>query len=121
VGHHGLRAGRDAAIDYAERGFPLRVSTARAIVNQAAHRQLADQSETCPRRRPCWAGDTVRLPALARTLKRMVGRTRGWQGLNSIAAARNRFYKGAHRTRDIGCRRTRRRSMCLISAVLRQD
>src|SRR5262245_9841636 len=88
------------AIDYAERGFPLRVSTARAIVNQ---KPLIDK---WPTNQKTWykadgsyykAGDTLRLPALARTLKRMVEAERAAKGKGrsaAIVAARDRFYKG---------------------------
>ncbi len=88
------------AIDYAERGFPLRVSTARAIVNQ---KPLIDK---WPTNQKTWykadgsyykAGDTIRLPALARTLKRMVEAERAAKGKGrsaGIVAARGRFYKG---------------------------
>jgi gamma-glutamyltranspeptidase/glutathione hydrolase len=88
------------AIDYAERGFPLRVSTARAIVNQ---KPLIDK---WPTNQKTWyksdgsyykAGDTIRLPALARTLERMVEAERAAKGKGrsaGIVAARDRFYKG---------------------------
>jgi gamma-glutamyltranspeptidase / glutathione hydrolase len=89
------------AIDYAERGFPLRASTARAIVNQ---KPFFDQWPGNGRNwyRPDGsyykAGDTIVLPKLARTLRRMVEaervvkRRRGRSA--GIAAARDRFYKG---------------------------
>ena len=88
------------AIEYAERGFPLRPRTAQAI---DANRKFI---ESWPDNRRMWlkpdgsaykAGDTIVLPDLARTLNRMVdaerraarrGRAAG------IAAARDRFYKG---------------------------
>jgi gamma-glutamyltranspeptidase/glutathione hydrolase len=89
------------AIDYADRGFPLRVSTARAIVNQ---KPLFDR---WPSNRKNWyrpdgsyykAGDTITLPNLARTLRRMVEAERAAKGKGGrsagIAAARDRFYKG---------------------------
>src|SRR5262245_43667654 len=88
------------AIEYAEKGFPLRVSTARAIVNQ---KPLIDK---WPTNQKTWykadgsyykAGDTIRLPALARTLKRMVEAERAAKGKGrsaAIVAARDRFYKG---------------------------
>jgi gamma-glutamyltranspeptidase / glutathione hydrolase len=89
-----------SAIGYAERGFPQRESTARAI-----HQQLRF-FEKWPGNSKYWLkpdgseyrpGETIKLPALARTLRRMVeaeqqakasGRAAG------IAAARDRFYKG---------------------------
>ena len=88
------------AIEYAERGFPLRPRTTQAI---DANRKFI---ESWPDNRRMWlkpdgsaykAGDTIVMPDLARTLKRMVdaerraarrGRAAG------IAAARDRFYKG---------------------------
>jgi gamma-glutamyltranspeptidase/glutathione hydrolase len=87
-------------IAYAEHGFPMRTSTARAIDTQLAF------FEKFPGNKRYWLkpdgstykpGDTITLPATARTLKRMVeaekaaaakGRAAG------IAAARDRFYKG---------------------------
>jgi gamma-glutamyltranspeptidase/glutathione hydrolase len=88
------------AIAYAERGFPLRTSTARAIQNQ---RELFDR---WPDNQKFWykadgsqyaPGETITLPALARTLTRMVdaeraARRRGRAA--GIIAARDRFYKG---------------------------
>ncbi|MCC7180563.1 MAG: gamma-glutamyltransferase family protein [Acidobacteria bacterium] len=88
------------AIEYAEKGFPLRTSTARSIENQKA---LFDK---WPDNQKYWykpdgsyyrAGDTIRLPTLARTLKRMVEAERAAkrQGRAAgIVAARDRFYKG---------------------------
>lgn len=88
------------AIDYAEHGFPLRPLTAQAIEKNLKFLQ------NWPDNRAMWlkadgstyqAGETIKLPALANTLKRMVaaesaaaakGRAPG------IAAARDRFYKG---------------------------
>jgi gamma-glutamyltranspeptidase/glutathione hydrolase len=88
------------AIGYAEKGFPLRTSTVRAIENQQA---LFDK---WPDNQKYWykpdgtryvAGETIRLPALAHTLKRMVGAERAARRRGraaAIAAARDRFYKG---------------------------
>ena len=88
------------AIEYAEKGFPLRPRTVAAI---DANRQFID---AWPDNKRMWvkadgsaykAGETIVLPDLARTLKAMVdaerhaakkGRAAG------IAAARDRFYKG---------------------------
>ncbi len=88
------------AIAYAEHGFPMRDSTARAIRNQ---RKLF---ERWPANKAYWLkpdgtefrpGETIKLPTLARTLERMVeaersARSRGRAA--AIAAARDRFYKG---------------------------
>ena len=88
------------AIDYAERGFPLRPRTAEAIRSQR------EFLERWPGNKSYWlkpdesfyaAGDTVKLPALAGTLKRMVraeraAKSRGRRA--GVIAARNRFYKG---------------------------
>jgi gamma-glutamyltranspeptidase / glutathione hydrolase len=87
-------------IGYAENGFPMRNSTAQAIQRQLKFFEgwpgnkkfwlKADGSQYKP-------GETIKLPALARTLHRMVeaekaakakGRSAG------IIAARDRFYKG---------------------------
>ncbi|HQZ38541.1 MAG TPA: gamma-glutamyltransferase [Vicinamibacterales bacterium] len=88
------------AIAYAGKGFPLRTSTARAIVNQ---KRLFDK---WPDNQKYWykpdgsyyrAGDTIRLPALARTLTRMVEAERAAKGRGraaGIVAARDLFYKG---------------------------
>jgi gamma-glutamyltranspeptidase/glutathione hydrolase len=88
------------AIEYAERGFPLRPRTAQAIDANVTF------IESWPDNMRMWrkpdgsaytAGETIKLPELAHTLKRMVqaeraaarkGRAAG------IVAARNRFYKG---------------------------
>jgi gamma-glutamyltranspeptidase/glutathione hydrolase len=85
---------------YAEHGFPMRNSTARAIRNQQeffakwpgnkAYWHKPDGSQYRP-------GETIKLPALARTLKRMVEAERGAKSRGRVAgivAARDRFYKG---------------------------
>lgn len=88
------------AIGYAERGFPLRSSTARAIQNQL------EFFEEWPENKTYWLkpdgslykpGETIKLPTTARTLRRMVDAERGAkvQGRSAgIIAARDRFYKG---------------------------
>ena len=87
------------AIDYAEKGFPLRDSTARAIQNQLK------LFERWPDNQRYWLkpdgtqykpGDTIKLPTLARTLKRMVEAEKAAKGGREagIVAARDRFYKG---------------------------
>jgi gamma-glutamyltranspeptidase/glutathione hydrolase len=88
------------AIEYAEKGFPLRQSTAAAI-----GRQL-DFFERWPDNRKYWLkpdgsqyapGETIALPTLANTLKRMVEAERSATSRGrraAIAAARDRFYKG---------------------------
>src|SRR5215470_5615033 len=89
------------AIEYAEKGFPLRHSTAQAIQNQLK------LFEKWPDNQRYWLkpdgslykpGETVKLPALARTLRRMVDAERAAKGKGraaGIAAARDLFYKGA--------------------------
>ena len=89
-----------SGIGYAERGFPMRVSTARSIEGQRA------LFERFPGNKKYWSkadgtyyqpGDTVTLPATARTLKRMVDAERAAASKGraaGIAAARDRFYKG---------------------------
>jgi len=88
------------AIEYAEKGFPIRQSTTQAIRNQARlferwpdnqkYWYKADGSQYKP-------GETIKLPALARTLKRMVDAERAAKSRGraaGIVAARNVFYKG---------------------------
>jgi gamma-glutamyltranspeptidase/glutathione hydrolase len=88
------------AIEYAEHGFPMRNSTAQGIERQR------DFFRKWPDNEKYWLkpdgttykpGETIKLPSLARTLKRMVqaeqtakkkGRAAG------VVAARDRFYKG---------------------------
>jgi|CXWL01.1.fsa_nt_gi gamma-glutamyltranspeptidase/glutathione hydrolase len=89
-----------AAIAYAENGFPLRPSTASGIERQLEFFKL------WPDNQRYWlkadgttyrAGETIRLPALAKTLKRMVEaeqRARRKGRSAGIVAARDRFYKG---------------------------
>jgi gamma-glutamyltranspeptidase/glutathione hydrolase len=87
-------------IAYAEHGFPMRSSTARSIRSQQkfferwpgnkSYWHKPDGSQYLP-------GETIKLPALARTLKRMVEAERGARGRGraaGIIAARDRFYKG---------------------------
>jgi gamma-glutamyltranspeptidase/glutathione hydrolase len=88
------------AIEYAQRGFPLRPRTADAIAN---NRKFID---AWPDNKRTWikadgtaynAGDVIKLPELARTLSLMVAAERraGKKGRAAgIAAARDRFYKG---------------------------
>ena len=88
------------ALEYADRGFPLRPRTADAIEN---NRKFID---AWPDNKRTWvrsdgtsykAGDTIKLPDLARTLSLMVEAERkvGKKGRTAgIAAARDRFYKG---------------------------
>lgn len=88
------------AIAYAEHGFPMRSSTARAIQNQLPF------FERWPGNKTYWLkpdgslytpGETIKLPATARTLRRMVDAERGAKARGraaGIIAARDRFYKG---------------------------
>jgi gamma-glutamyltranspeptidase / glutathione hydrolase len=87
-------------IAYAENGFPMRNSTAQAIQRQLKF------FESWPDNKNYWLkadgstykpGETIKLPALARTLRRMVDAERGAKSRGraaGIAAARDRFYKG---------------------------
>ena len=87
-------------IGYAENGFPMRNSTANAIQRQLTF------FESWPDNKKFWLkpdgtiykpGETIKLPALARTLHRMVDAERAAKGKGraaAIAAARDRFYKG---------------------------
>jgi gamma-glutamyltranspeptidase/glutathione hydrolase len=88
------------AIEYAERGFPMRPRTAAAIKNQAKF------IEQWPENRSYWLkadgsmyapGETIKFPTLANTLRRMleVERASKSKGREAgIVAARDRFYKG---------------------------
>ena len=88
------------AIEYADHGFPLRQLTARAIEDNL------DFLRTWPDNRRYWlkpdgslyeAGETVKLPALANTLKKMVEAEQAAASagrIQGIIAARDRFYKG---------------------------
>ena len=88
------------AIEYAEKGFPLRQSTAAAIGRQLKF------FETWPDNKKYWLkpdgsaykpGETIALPALANTLKRMVEAERSARAKGraaGVVAARDRFYKG---------------------------
>ena len=88
------------AIEYADRGFPMRQSTASAI-----RRQL-QFFERWPENKRYWLkadgtpytpGETIKLPTLANTLRRMVEAERAVRSNGraaGIAAARDRFYKG---------------------------
>jgi gamma-glutamyltranspeptidase/glutathione hydrolase len=87
------------AIDYAEKGFPMRESTANAIRNQLKF------FETWPDNQKYWLkpdhsmykpGETIKLPTLARTLRRMVEAERAAKSKGraaGIQAARDLFYK----------------------------
>jgi gamma-glutamyltranspeptidase/glutathione hydrolase len=87
-------------IAYAEHGFPMRNSTAQAIQRQLKF------FESWPGNKSYWLkpdgstykpGETIKLPALARTLKRMVEAERAAKRRGraaGIVAARDRFYKG---------------------------
>jgi gamma-glutamyltranspeptidase/glutathione hydrolase len=90
----------ETAIGYAEKGFPLRQSTVKAIAEQMKF------FESWPANKAYWlkpdgtqykAGETIKLPTTARTLKRMVEAERAAKGKGrsaGIIAARDRFYKG---------------------------
>ena len=90
------------AVEYAGNGFPLRPRTISAI-NAKETRAFM---ESWPANKAMWlkpdgssytAGETIKLPNLARTLRRMVEAERNAAGKGraaAIAAARDRFYKG---------------------------
>ena len=90
-----------AAIGYAENGFPIRLSTAQrrrtpARVLQAVAGQ-SDGTGSRPDGSTYKPGETIKLPTLAKTLRRMVEAERRAQGKGrsaGIVAARDRFYKG---------------------------
>ena len=88
------------AIDYAEHGFPLRPRTAQSIetslkfINRWPDNQRFWLKPDGTTYKP---GETIKLPTLARTLRRMVQAERANKAKGrraGIAAARNRFYKG---------------------------
>ena len=88
------------AMGYAERGFPIRSSTARAIREQGELFERWPGNKTYwlkPNGSPYAPGETIKLPATARTLRRMVEAERGARARGreaGIIAARDRFYKG---------------------------
>jgi gamma-glutamyltranspeptidase/glutathione hydrolase len=88
------------AVEYARDGFPLRQSTADGVVRQLEFfKQWPDNQRYWLKAdgTPHKAGETIKLPTLARTLTRMVEAERGARGRGraaAIAAARDRFYKG---------------------------
>ena len=88
------------AIGYAEGGFPLRTSTARAIQNELKFFARWPGNKTYwlkPDGSLYKAGETIKLPATARTLRRMVEAERAAKARGrsaGIIAARDRFYKG---------------------------
>jgi gamma-glutamyltranspeptidase/glutathione hydrolase len=89
-----------AAIGYAEQGFPLRSSTVAAIQNELPFisRWPANKSYWLKADGSLYkAGETIKLPTTARTLRRMVEAERGAKDRGraaAIVAARDRFYKG---------------------------
>jgi gamma-glutamyltranspeptidase / glutathione hydrolase len=88
------------AIEYADKGFPIRLSTVDTIG------RLAPFIDKWPTNKAYWykadgthykPGDTIRFAGLARTLTRMVEAERSAKArgrVAGIAAARDRFYKG---------------------------
>jgi gamma-glutamyltranspeptidase/glutathione hydrolase len=88
------------AIAYAEGGFPMRQSTAAAIRRQREFFERWPENKRYwlkPDGSPYEPGETIKLPTLANTLKRMVEAERAAKSKGraaGIAAARDRFYKG---------------------------
>ena len=88
------------AIEYAENGFPLRPRTATAVTeNLEFFKKWPDNQKFWlkPDGTEYQAGEVIKMPTLAATLKKMVeaekeGASAGRQA--GIAAARDRFYKG---------------------------
>lgn len=88
------------AIDYAENGFALLPRTARAL--QREQRFISQWPDNRrywlkPNGLPYEAGEIIRLPTLANTLKRMVAAEREASTRSreaGITAARDRFYRG---------------------------
>jgi gamma-glutamyltranspeptidase/glutathione hydrolase len=88
------------AIDYAEKGFPMRSSTAQAIRRELKFFEKWPDNEKYwlkPNGSQYAPGETIKLPTLARTLHRMVDAERAAKSNGraaGIAAARDFFYKG---------------------------
>src|SRR5215467_2620004 len=88
------------AIEYAERGFPLRPRTAAAIGRNAKFIQEWPDNQRYwlkPDGALYKPGETIKFPTLARTLTRMVEAERAHKAEGrsaGIVAARDRFYKG---------------------------
>jgi gamma-glutamyltranspeptidase / glutathione hydrolase len=88
------------AIDYAEQGFPLRPRTARSIQGNLKFFEKWPENQVYwlkPDKSMYQAGETIKLPTLANTLKLMVEAERAAAGKGrkaGIVAARDRFYKG---------------------------
>src|SRR5918993_1973694 len=89
-----------AGIAYAEHGFPMRNSTARSIRSQQKFFERWPGNKTYwhkPDGSQYQPGETIKLPSLARTLKKMADAERAAKGRGraaGIVAARDRFYKG---------------------------
>lgn len=88
------------AIAYAEHGFPIRHSTTEGVERQLEFFKKWPDNLTYwlkPDGTTYKPGETIKLPTLARTLKRMVDAERSVKGRGraaGISAARDRFYKG---------------------------
>ena len=88
------------AIEYAEKGFPMRSSTAQAIRRELKFFEKWPDNEKYwlkPNGSQYVPGETIKLPTLARTLHRMVDAERAAKSNGraaGIAAARDLFYKG---------------------------
>ena len=88
------------AIEYAEKGFPMRSSTAQAIRRELKFFEKWPDNEKYwlkPNGSQYVPGETIKLPTLARTLHRMVDAERAAKSnarAAGIAAARDLFYKG---------------------------
>jgi gamma-glutamyltranspeptidase/glutathione hydrolase len=88
------------AIDYAEKGFPMRSSTAQAIRRELKFFEKWPDNEKYwlkPNGSQYAPGETIKLPTLARTLHRMVDAERAAKSKGraaGIASARDLFYKG---------------------------
>lgn len=88
------------AINYAEHGFPLRPRTVRSIERNLEFFQAWPENQRYwlkPDGSLYAPGETIKLPTLANTLKKMVEAEREHVHLGragAVAAARDRFYKG---------------------------
>jgi gamma-glutamyltranspeptidase/glutathione hydrolase len=90
-----------SAIAYAEGGFPMRLSTAQGIERQLGFFKKWPDNQRYwlkPDGSMYKTGETIRLPTLAKTLRRMVAAEVAAKGKGralGIVAARDLFYKGA--------------------------
>src|SRR5579871_576085 len=90
----------ERAIEYCERGFPLRPRTAKSIEGNLKFFEKWPENQVYwlkPDKSMYKPGETIKLPTTAHTLRLMVEAERGAAGKGrkaGVVAARDRFYKG---------------------------